>query len=129
MVIPDGLSDEELELFYNLVASKYYYFIPAKAPTANWDSREPIRYGAVEYNVEDIYKDALGFATYRDRAGNETLDTMIYISDKISWLSNGLEIDMVDFGSKTVGGTYTFVVSIRNTSVKDITLMTFLIRY
>ncbi|MBR3091349.1 MAG: hypothetical protein IKH10_05105, partial [Bacteroidetes bacterium] len=120
LVIPDDIKDEERELLDNLSVSKYYYFIPAKAPSTNWDSREPIKYGAVEFNVEDIYKDALGFASYTDRAGNETVDTLIYIADKVEWRIDGQEVDMVDFGSKTVGGVYTAIVKLKNVSEKEI---------
>ncbi|MGI6369114.1 MAG: choice-of-anchor D domain-containing protein [Candidatus Kapaibacterium sp.] len=122
-LIPDGLSDEELEKFDNIEISRYVYIKPRQAPTADWLSREPVYQGAVEFTVLDMYKDALGFVEYRDRAGNITLDTLVYIADKLEWRdASSVKVEELNFGSKTVGGTYTLSVRLHNVSKKEVTI-------
>ena len=120
LVQPDNMTEEEEEIFANLSVTKYYYFSPSKAPSQNWSASEPVKYGAVEFSVEDIYKDAMGFAAFRDRAGNETVDTLIYIADKIQWTKGEDKIEYIDFGSGTVGSVYTETIHIKNISEKDV---------
>ena len=120
LIIQDDITDEQMDLLYNLSISNYYYFMPAKAPSTKWDSNEPVKYGAVEVEVIDMYRDALGFVGYRDIAGNVTVDTLIYIADKIQWIKDGNKIDVLDFGSCKIDSTYAEVIHLKNTSKKNV---------
>jgi hypothetical protein len=122
-LIPEELSEEEQAKFDNIEITRYVYIKPRQAPTADWFYREPIHEGAVEFTVLDMYKDALGFVEYRDRAGNITLDTLIYIADKLEWRdASSVKLDELNFGSKTIGGTYTLSVRLHNVSQKEVTI-------
>lgn len=122
LVIPDGLTLEEKEMFENFEVYKYHFFKPVAPSSDVWDVTGPVYNGAVEFNVVDIYKDAVGFVSYRDRAGNETIDTMIYIADNIKFYNDNDEIiSTVDFGTgKVAGKTYTYKVKLKNISNKDV---------
>ncbi|MBR3090955.1 MAG: hypothetical protein IKH10_03055, partial [Bacteroidetes bacterium] len=122
LIIPDNATEEEKDLLYNLSISNYHYFIPAKESSTKWDSSEPVKYGAVEFSIEDIYRDALGFVEYRDRAGNVTVDTIIYIADKLEFYVDSLKLgNWLEFGSCWIlDSTYTAVLKIRNVSKKEI---------
>ncbi|MBQ6269302.1 MAG: T9SS type A sorting domain-containing protein [Bacteroidetes bacterium] len=110
-----------MDLLYNLSISNYYHFMPAKAPSTKWDSSEPTKYGAVEVEVFDMYRDALGFVEYRDRAGNVTVDTLIYIADQLNFYVDSLNIDYIEFSpNKIVDSTYTTKIKIKNVSKKEI---------
>ena len=76
----------------------------------------------MEFSIEDIYKDALGFVEYRDRAGNVTVDTIIYIADKLEFYVDSLKLgNWLEFGSCWIlDSTYTAVLKIRNVSKKEI---------
>ena len=76
--------------------------MPAKAPSTKWDSSEPTKYGAVEVEVFDMYRDALGFVEYRDRAGNVTVDTLIYIADQLNFYVDSLNIDYIEFSPNKI---------------------------
>ena len=120
----DDLSEEEQAKFDNIEISRYIYLKPRQAPTTEWSYQGvPIHQGAVEFTVLDMYNDALGFVEYRDRAGNITLDTLVYIADKLEWRDDSsVQVEELNFGSKPVGGTYTLSVRLHNASQKEATI-------
>ena len=123
LVIPDDATEEEMKLLDNIEFVKYYYFNPSNNPASSWNVSEPIKYGAVVFKVENIYRDALGFVEYRDIAGNVTIDTLIYIADKLNFYIDSLEIDYIDFGANMrvkIDSTYTTKLKIKNVSKKEI---------
>ncbi|MGI6369417.1 MAG: T9SS type A sorting domain-containing protein [Ignavibacteria bacterium] len=120
----DDLSEEEQAKFDNIEISRYVYIKPLQAPTKEWSYQGvPIHQGAVEFTVLDMYNDALGFVEYRDRAGNITLDTLVYIADKLEWRDDSsVQVEELNFGSKPIGGTYTLSVRLHNASQKEATI-------
>ncbi len=113
---PALISPENVKIF------RYFYEDPPKSATDKWNAPEPIKKGGVEFEVEDIYKDAYTVVRYTDRAGNTTLDTMVYIADKIEWLDNGTVITSIDFGDLITGSSYKKIITIKNIADKEIKL-------
>ncbi len=111
---PALISPENVKIF------RYFYENPPKPASDKWSAPAPIKKGGVEFEVEDINKDAYTIVRYMDRAGNTALDTMVYIADKVEWRQNGVEIGYLNFGKSGAGIAKTITISIKNIAHKEI---------
>ena len=98
-----------------MVHNRYWYDEPFRITSVTWQTGTRFRRGAVDRSVKDIYKDVYVTVRYEDAAGNATVDTIIYIADKLVWLDiSGNPIADISFDDAIVGLKYRDTIYLKN---------------